>query len=63
MSTESFIVELFTKYGEFVPDEHKIRLVKDLLEFEKEEEIKYRERLINLICKYMPNLREVLNEK
>lgn len=36
MSTESFIVELFTKYNEFVPDEHKIRLVKDLLEFEKE---------------------------
>ena len=63
MSTESFIVELFTKYGDYVPKEYKVRLVKDLLEFEKEEEIKYRERLINLICKYIPNFREDLNEK
>ena len=63
MSTESFIVELFTKYGDFVPEEHKVRLVKDLLEFEKAEEIRYRERLINLICTYIPSLREELNAK
>ncbi len=63
MSTESFIVELFTKYGDFVPEEHKVRLVKDLLEFEKSEEIKYRERLINLICTYIPSLKEELNAK
>ena len=63
MSTESFIIELFTKYGDFVPDEHKIRLVKDLLEFEKSEEIRYREKLINLICTYIPSLKEELNAK
>lgn len=36
MSTYSFITELFTKYDKFIPDEQKIKMVKDLLEFEKE---------------------------
>lgn len=63
MSTQSFLEELFTKYKNFVPDEYKIKLAKDILEFENEEEAKYRKGLINIICKYIPSLREELNEK
>lgn len=63
MSTQSFLEELFTKYENFVPEEHKSKLVKDILEFENAEEAKYREGLINIICKYIPSLKEALNEK